>query len=334
MSQRKGISRRDFVKSAGALPIATGLLAGLTRAAAGNGKSRVVIVRSPGVMPMGTNDPKTDVLKKMVDHAVARLAGSKSPAEAWGMVATPGDVVGIKVNCIAGRNISTHHEMARAIAEGLTEGGLPESSVVIWDRQDRELTRCRYEITTEPEGVRCYGTDNGAGGWSAQPVTVSGQEMKISSILDRQTTLLINAPIVKDHGICGVTGALKNHYGTISNPGALHGGHCDPHLANLNSLPAIKDKTRLILADALRCIYDGGPGFNEKHIWHEEAVIASKDPVALDRVIAELIEAQRAKNGHASLSQCGRPWSYIQTAGAAGLGRASLSDIDVIEETV
>jgi len=53
--------------------------------------------------------------------------------------------------------------------------------------------------------------------------------------------------VLKDHGTAGVTLSMKNHYGSVDNPGSLHGGQCDPYIPELNNVPDIKDKTRLIV---------------------------------------------------------------------------------------
>jgi len=42
--------------------------------------------------------------------------------------------------------------------------------------------------------------------------------VRLSRILTDDISILINVPIMKDHEITGVTGALKNHYGSVKMP--------------------------------------------------------------------------------------------------------------------
>ena len=58
--------------------------------------------------------------------------------------------------------------------------------------------------------------------------------------------MLINLPVLKDHDGAGVTIALKNMYGAIHNPNKYHPNGCDPYVADLNMLPEIRSRMKLI----------------------------------------------------------------------------------------
>ena len=42
--------------------------------------------------------------------------------------------------------------------------------------------------------------------------------------------------------MAGVTFAMKNMYGVVERPHDLHGGGCNPGVADLNCIPAIREK--------------------------------------------------------------------------------------------
>ena len=73
---------------------------------------------------------------------------------------------------------------------------------------------------------------------------------------------------------------MKNHYGSILNPSDLHGNECDPYLGALNAADLIKNKSRLILVDGLRGIYNGGPRDKPQWRWQPNCIMAGTDPVA------------------------------------------------------
>ena len=73
-------------------------------------------------------------------------------------------------------------------------------------------------------------------------------------------TAVIDIGLVKDHAICGYTGALKNMtHGTINNPEAHHAHYANPQIAMLYAHPIMKSRVRLHIADAFRLMYDRGP---------------------------------------------------------------------------
>ncbi len=72
----------------------------------------------------------------------------------------------------------------------------------------------------------------------------------LSKTLTQLCDAVINLPVLKDHGIVGVTMALKNMFGAIHNPNKYHPNAGDPYVADVNMLPAIRQKVRLTICDA------------------------------------------------------------------------------------
>ena len=60
----------------------------------------------------------------------------------------------------------------------------------------------------------------------------------LSNTLAHTCDAVINLPVLKDHGIVGVTLALKNLFGAIHNPNKYHTNAGDPYVADVNMFPA------------------------------------------------------------------------------------------------
>ena len=252
-------------------------------------------------------------MKKIVDAGIMQYTGQTTVADAWASVLpelSPNDVVTIKVNCI-NSSLSSHPEVTDAIASGLIAAGVKENNIIIWDRTNNELLRSGFKYNISDTGIRCFGTDEKGWGYDKQ-VKISNRNVRLSKIL-LNTDHLINVPLLKDHGTAGVTVSMKNHYGSVDNPGSLHGNQCDPYVAELNNVPEIKDKTRLIVLDGILGIYKGGPMGSPQFVYN--SVIIGQDPVAVDYQGWEILKSEREKHGmNLPLTK------YIDTARKMGLG--------------
>jgi uncharacterized protein (DUF362 family) len=145
--------------------------------------------------------------------------------------------------------------------------------------------------------------------------------------------MVINLPILKDHSMSGVTFAMKNMYGVVERPQDLHGGGCNPGVADLNAFPVIRQKIKLTIGDAMTSVYEGGPLFRPEHLWQPNALIVGEDRVAIDQIAWGILEKKRAEVGLKTLEAAGRPPRYIATAAGAthGLGINDPQRIKLIE---
>ncbi|MFB3895866.1 MAG: DUF362 domain-containing protein [bacterium] len=330
------ISRKEFIKqAAGWSFVAAGItqLPILSLAANANKKEtvskavgQVIIVRNPAIQSSeGILNPP--ILSQMLEQGMMKFAGKKTGSDAWKSYFKPTDVVGIKVNCIAGRNLSSRPEMVNAIIAGLKSAGVNENNIIVWDRTTHELRGCGFTINQDGAGVKCYGTD---GFYDEKPAQQGSVSSKLSKILSERITALINVPILKDHGACGLSLTMKNHYGSINNPGELHPNNCNPYCAELNAIPAIRNKTRLIIVDAIRPLANGGPSDRPKYRWLYNGLMISSDPVAIDYMGWQIIEEQRKVMGLPTLTEQGRAPKYIYTAAKLGLGTYDSGKMQVI----
>jgi uncharacterized protein (DUF362 family) len=325
-------TRRHFLKvsAAGTLAAYLSPVMGISQANATLAESRVVVSNHRRLVNKNERIEPA-VIRTVIDETLMTFTDTGSIQDAWAAIfprLQTSDVIGLKVNCI-NRRQSSHPEVAYALAESLSSAlQVNPNNLIIWDRTSYELKRAGYEINSGKSGVRCLATSDGIGYDKNAPVDVgNGKTVHLSYLLSQMCTYLINVPVLKDHGIAGLTLSMKNHYGSIDRPGSCHGGGCDPYVANLNAAPLIREKTALILCDAVFGIYQGGPMGSPQWIAHQ--IVASTDPVALDTFGMGLIDAKRQEKGIAPASERTR---YLQTAVRLGIGTNSPHQMNIIEQ--
>lgn len=259
------------------------------------------------------------------DSIVAATGKADAPA-AWRSLFGPRDIVGIKVNCLAGRGLSSHPELVRVIVDGLVSAGIPEDSIVIWDRTERELAAAGFDLAGI-NGAKVLATDSPGIGYE-RGIEFSGEIGScFSKILSRMCTAIINVPVLKDHDLSGVSLGMKNFYGAIHNPNKYHDNNCNPYIADLCAHPLIAKKLRLVICDGLKGQYHGGPAPRPQWSWPAATLILGTDPVAVDRIGLETIERKRREVGMPPLKDVGREPGYIETASERGLGVSDLGKI-------
>jgi uncharacterized protein (DUF362 family) len=286
--------------------------AGLPTASAEAVRSRVVIAQDAKIRSTGTGFDAT-ALARLLDRALQASFDCDSPIEAWKKVMRPGEVAGLKVNCLGGRGNATHPELVEAITERLRQAGITE--VVIWDRQNSDLEHARFKIAERGSGVRCFGND--VLGFENDLATFGQAGSLLCRTLTRVCDAVINLPVLKDHGIAGVTLALKSMFGAIHNPNKYHSNAGDPYVADVYALAPIRQKVRLHICDGLNAQYEGGPSFMPQWMWPFNGLLVSRDPVALDYTGWKIIEKKRAGAGMKPLADLKREPAYIATAADA-----------------
>lgn len=335
-----GLSRRRFI---GAAAMAAGgalvhggrgtLLAssGLSPGAPDGGRGLVAIARGTGVGKEPGGPVERRLLRRWLDEMLAALTGEGSAAEAWASLFPRGRSVGIKLNCLAGPRLSPRRELVLALVDGLRSAGVPAHRIIVWERSDRELRRCGFAVSTRGTGPKVYGTDNRIAGYETRIRTSGSIGSCFSRILTEQTDLLINVGVLKDHDLAGVSVGLKNLYGAIHNPNKYHDNACDPYVADLAAHDLIRRRLRLTVCDGTTAQCQGGPAYQAGWAWNYGGLLAGIDPVAVDRVGAQVIEKRRAARGLPSLAEAGRSPAWIGTAAGLGLGEGNAEKIRVRE---
>jgi uncharacterized protein (DUF362 family) len=292
-------------------------------------EARVVIIRSQNVWT-GSGVLDAAVVDRMLARGLALLrvdGGNAAPFR-------HDDRVGIKVNTIGGRALSTRPEVALGLAGRLVRAGVAENDLIVWDRTMRELREAGYPTASGRKGVRVFGTDADGVGYGPDLVAHLGVGSLFSRIQTDLTTASVSLAILKDHGLAGVTAGMKNYFGAIHNPNKYHDAHCDPHVAEVFDAPPIKSKHRLTVLDALVVQFHKGPAYHPRWAGKYGGFVFSLDPVAADTVGWTIIERLRAEAGLPTLQEEGRAPGYIGTAGRMGLGVADPAAIETVEETV
>ncbi len=315
MEENQKIDRRKFIKDLSLIGLGVTLGSSLfnlsERKAFSQDVSKIVVSEHPdAVTGVRINEESA---RKAVDVGIMQFTGQNNLADAWASVfpsISPKEIVSIKVNCINSQ-LPTHPEVVNAIVNGLVSAGFSENNIIIWDRTNHELINSRFKYNIGDSGVRCFGSDQREWGYDKQ-VNVANRNLRLSKILT-SSDHIINVPVLKDHGMARVTLSMKNHYGSVNNPGILHDSECDPYIAELNNLPDIKEKTRLIVLDGLLGIYIGGPGGSPQFAYN--SIIIGQDPVAVDYYGWKILESERKKRGQ-NLPQP----KHIMTAAKLGLG--------------
>ena len=108
----------------------------------------------------------------------------------------------------------------------------------------------------------------------------------------KSCTALISMPALKAHWLTGIGTVLKNYIMFSGNPSAYH-DEKSVKLGEIWNLPEVKGKTRLILVDALYPLCDKGPQADPRYQWTYKGLVAGVNPVALERVCINIIEAKR-----------------------------------------
>jgi uncharacterized protein (DUF362 family) len=275
------------------------------------------------------------VVDQMVDQGVMALTGASSVADAWRQIIPdyqPGKAIAIKVNfnCSSGPDdtdldIDALIHPVDAIVRGLKQIDVREEDVWVY-----EAVRCipnRFVDSSLYPGVRFFDTlcHEVATFDSDDPdalVHFSDHTQQVTDVVVN-ASYLINMPIVKRHGFglnFGVTLSFKNHYGTIQTPSNLHENR-SARLVTLNSNAHIRDKTRLVVGDALFGHWETN-GYKPKP-WNNtfgnrygkgspDSLFFATDPVAADSVMADILEAEAWINDE--------PDEYMNLAEQQGLG--------------
>ncbi len=300
---------------------------------------QVIKVSGSGTLDAQKLWPTRAAAKRMLARAMQELTGKSELGEAFAQLLHPDDRVAIKPNGIGGKRggkMVTSRELILEVVHGVVAAGVPPSHITIYEqfatflRGTRIVGSALKPDSELPEGVSAVVHRERDAVMDA--IRVSGIKTKFVRPFT-EATAVINVPLIKDHSLCGYTGALKNiTHGSITNPSAYHAHKASPQIAELYAQDVVKSRVVLHIVDAYKVMYDGGPLDRKPHRRIPyEALYASTDPVALDAVGWQLVDELRQDNGLPSLEAAGRKPTYIAIAGQLGLGVADRSRISMRE---
>jgi uncharacterized protein (DUF362 family) len=276
-------------------------------------KSKVIRVKSSQIKGEPQENARGHV-GEMLSAALKNLYDTEEPAAALKKIFPPKSRIGLKPNCAAGRKMSSSPIITMALIDLLKFADIKEEDIYVWERSERELKRTGYVINRRGNGFRVVGNDSPGVGYGRNFSQFGTVGSLVTRVLTEMVDFNINLPVMKDHSIAGISGALKNLYGAVHNPNKYHDYNCDPYAADLNSLPEIKDKNRLNIMDCFKIQYNAGPGYSSKYAIDSNMILVSDDPVALDVITTEMIDELRKEHGLDNLKDAGRYPSYLKTA--------------------
>lgn len=279
--------------------------------------------------------PDISLVKQMMKTGITSLTGTNNQKNAWKSLFHEDERIGIKVNGLGSDTLVGNYQICWAIVDALKDIGVKENNIIVWDQYQHHFLSSGFRLNMSFKGVRTYATDGGGGpdaldsGSSHKEYDSGYGAVRISKILTEEVDSLINLCLLKDHSFAGVSIALKNiSHGVISHPDNFHDDSCDPFVAAINSIPAIKNKLKLHICNGILGLYDGGPMPQRRHLWGYNGIVLSRDPVALDTICMNIIEQKRKERELPSLFNRPFPPKHIETAGRFGLGISDLSLIN------
>ncbi|MCC7355409.1 MAG: DUF362 domain-containing protein [Anaerolineae bacterium] len=286
----------------------------------------------------------------MTDRGVMALTNTVTLAGAWRALIpgyTAGQKVAIKINlnnasCGSdGQVIDALPQPINAVIRGLKAIGVPENDIWIYDvtngwHNGEMPSRLMDKVTALYPNVQFHANEPGCStalGYSTSQKVHFNVPAGKPAISDRpicnalaNATYLINMPIMKKHGMAGVTLGFKNHFGSFNRCDLVHwsvdlgdGEYLSTYngLVDIYNNPHFKNKTVLTVGDGLYGArinnYDEVPSpwptFGNKS---PNSLFFSTDPVAIDCVMYDFLDAE---SGVPTGSD-----DYLRLASAIGLG--------------
>ena len=279
----------------------------------------VSLLRMPGLYPgrvveisdqrsIVANRVSQSIVRQMIEQGMRELTGEKDSGLAWSKFIQPQDTVGIKINPSGAPACCSSPEIVREIVAGVQSVGVPSRNIFVYDRYAYEIDIGSYQALV-PVGVRVTGVQE-------HKLDVSGYDPNVfceanffgewetrsymASIVSSELTKIINVPTMKDHSAAGVTGCLKNlGYGTFNNVDRSHRrpfSFTDPLIGIMCSIEPLRSKAVLHIMDGTRMVWHGGPlTQNPDFIFPAGLIMLGTDPVAMDSIELEKIEAKRSE---------------------------------------
>lgn len=305
----------------------------------------IPVVEAIGKKVWENDQLNEDAVSELMDQAMMKLTGRSSAKEAWRDIVLPDHIVGIKINPLAGPELSTHSIIVDKIVEGLYGAGVLRKQIIIWDRFEAHLLNAGYPIQQDEGDVRTLASDTEGIGYDDEVFYESEKDSvarrenestlsRYSRIVTQQVDVLINVPVLKHHAMAGVSGCLKNlAFGSVDNTRRFHGKplYCNPAIGEILEHKVLKEKLVLNIVDGLVASFDKGPTYHAESTWKYGSLFISADPVILDVLVLQTVNQKREEMELDSVSKLS---NHITTASKLGIGTNTLDQADLQEVEV
>ena len=324
----------------------------------GRYRGRVTRVHSEAVIDTAAEQVDRTIVSQMLSAGMRALTSEKNDRDAWASFFSPDDIIGVKVNCSGAPGIMSTPEVVGGVVGNLINAGVKPGQIYIYERFLDQLNSAHYDRFV-PDGVHILAVETPRGsilGYDPSTyveVNFFGEDDTRSNLVrlvSERFTKIINIPNMKDHGAAGVTGCLKNiAYGDFSNVARSHmreKTHTLSFVGTLASVEPLRSKTVLHIMDGIRGVWQGGPFLRNKRFrFFPKLMMFGTDPVAMDRLLLDIIEEKRKAEGELSVwdrsmanikqhadrdnlrNQFIREPGHIEFAGSLGLGEAEKNRI-------
>jgi hypothetical protein len=277
---------------------------------------RVIAVKSAKCLNESGERADAAVVREMMERGMRALTNENNTIDAWRRFIRADDVVGIKVNAGGRPHVVGAPELVAEVVRNLMAVGLKPAQIYVYERFQGQLDEVNYAPHL-PEGVTIIGAEGGnrrTDNRNYDPLTYVeadffGEDDTRSNmirLISEKFTKIINIPNMKDHGATGVTGCLKNiAYGSFSNVARTHYkgvSHTRSFVGTLAAVEPLRSRTVLQIMDGLRGVWHGGPfARTKKYVFYPKTIMFGTDPVAIDRLLLDIIENERKKRGAISV---------------------------------
>ena len=332
---------------------------------------KVIRVKSPKCLSADGLKINNEVVREMMERGMRALTGDAKAVDAWRRFIAPDDIVGVKVNVVGRPWVVSSHPLVAEVVRNLMAVGVKPARIYVYDRFQDQLDEVNYAPYL-PEGVNYFAAERANQNidrLNYDPATyveadLFGEEdtrSNMMKLISRKLTKIINIPNMKDHGATGATGCLKNiAYGGFSNVARTHYkgvSHTYSFVGTLSNVEPLRSRTVLQIMDGLRGVWHGGPGARTlKYVFYPKQIWFGTDPVALDRLLLDVIDDERKRQGAISIWNRDRSTlnfingkkrdedpntnviirepGHVEYAGKLGLGVHDISKIKVEEVEV
>jgi hypothetical protein len=145
-----------------------------------------------------------------------------------------------------------------------------------------------------------------------------------AEVVTRKINKLVNIAVLKHNEDSGLTWAAKNiGLGVTTNKVRFHIDFCARAISEILSHPCLKDKMVLHVGEAARVSTVSVAG---ARMAYDNRIFFSRDPVAMDRIGLDILEAKRAEQG---LESVRKEAGHVAACARRGLGTDDLSRIDL-----